>query len=198
MKLLNKNIIVRFITEHNKAIGTGINGEPIIRADLWLNTEAELADEPSRFDENLNYLETNPQICVVVVPNAYADFKAGDKLFVHYLAWEWKELADYGYVIETDYVFFKILPDDTFEMVKDNYLGTPIHHKDEEIGGFIIASTTKDNLQVDITHVPAESLLSIGDRVISIDKNNYEFDYWGKRYIKLTKEEIVSKYGKTG
>lgn len=194
MKLLNKAIIVRYITEHNSTIGTGINGVPIVRADLWLNTEAEVADEPSRFDENLNYLETHPQICVVVHPNSYADYKVGDKLFVHYMAWEWKEKADDGYVIETDYVFFKILPDDTFEMVKDNYLGTPIYAKDEEVGGFIIAGEKKDNLQVDITHVPADSIFNIGERVISIDKNNYEFDYWGKRYIKLTKQEIVSHY----
>lgn len=194
MKLLNKNIIVNFDQIHNKAIGTGINGEPIVRAELWLNTEAEVADEPSRFDENVNYLETNPQICVVVHPNAYCDYKVGDKLFVHYMAWEWREKVDDGYVIETDYVFFKILPDNTFEMVKDNYLGTPIYAKDEEVGGFIIAGEKKDNLQVDITHIPTNSVFSIGERVISIDKNNYEFDYWGKRFIKLVKDEIIANY----
>jgi hypothetical protein len=194
MKLLNKNIVVRFINEHNSTIGTGINGSPIVRAELWLNTEAEVADEPSRFDENVNYLETNPQICVVVHPNAYCEYRAGDKLFVHYMAWEWREKVDDGYVIETDYVFFKILPDDTFEMVKDNYLGTPIYTKDEEVGGFVIAGEKKDNLQVDITHIPTESMFTIGERVISIDKNNYEFDYWGKRFIRLVKDEIVANY----
>lgn len=197
MKLLNKNLIVNFVNDHNKAIGIGINGEPIVRADMWLNTEAEVADAPSRFDENVNYLETNPQICVVLTENAYYPFKTGEKLFVHYLAWDWKEREGEGYVIEADYVFFKILEDGTFEMIKDHYLGTPVIRKDEEVGGFVIASENKDSLQVDITHVPSDGSVQIGDRVIATDKYNYEFDYWGKRYIKLVKEEIVALYGKT-
>jgi hypothetical protein len=194
MNMLGNNIIVIFDDSHNKVIGKGADNKPLLRADLWLNTEAEESDAPSRFDENENYLETHPQICTVVHPSANHDYKVGDKLFVHYMAWEWREYAEIGHIIETDYILFQILPDGTFIPAKDTYLGEPIHIKDEVEAGFVIAGTKKDSLRVKLTHLaPNNSLFEVGDVVVSIDKNNYEFDYWGKRYIKLTRLEMVSK-----
>lgn len=194
MKMLSDKIIVQFEGDHNKKIGTGIGGKAVLRADLWLNTEAEESDAPSRFNENENYLETNPQICVVVHPSASLAYKDGDRLFVHYMAWEWREMTDDGHVIETDNILFQIMPDETFIPAKDTYLGEPVYAQDEEVSGFVISGNKKDNLRVRLTHLPENNrLFNIGDVVISIDKNNYEFDYWGKRYIKLTHPEMVAK-----
>lgn len=194
MKMIGNQIIVAFETDHNKNIGTGIAGKSLLRADLWLNTEAEESDAPSRFDENVNYLETSPQICVVVHPSLNHAYKPGDKLFVHYMAWEWREPANGSHVIDTDYILFQIRADGSFIPAKDTYLGEPIYTKDEEESGFIIAGTKKDSLRVRLTHLPENNVLfNTGDVVFSIDKNNYEFDYWGKRYVKLTRTEIVSK-----
>lgn len=194
MKMLADKILVIYETDHNKVVGTGIAGKPLLRADLWLNTEAEESDAPSRFDENENYLETNPQICVVSHPSANHEYKAGDRLFVHYMAWEWRELTEDGYVIDTDYILFQIMPDGTFKTAKDTYLGEAIYAENEEVAGFVIAGSKKDNLRVRLTHLPENNkLFGIGDVVISIDKNNYEINYWGKKYVKLTCLEMVSK-----
>jgi hypothetical protein len=193
MRLLNGIMMVTFLTEHNHKIGVGMNGLPIIRAEKWLNTEAEEADAPSRFDENENYLETNPQICVVRHESAQHDYKPGDKLFLHYMAWEWTELTEYGHVVDTDHIMFKINEDDTFELIDDLYLGEAIY-SDEEVttSGIILLEGKKDNLRIRITHLPPNNTsLNIGDIVISIDKNNYEFDYWSKKYIKIMSDEIV-------
>lgn len=198
MRLLNNYICVIFITDHNHKIGIGLNGMPIIRAEKWLNTEAEEADAPSRFDENENYLETNPQICIVKHPSAYHGYQPGDKLFLHYMAWEWAEATEYGYVVEADQILFKINEDETLMVVNDTYLGEFLYEREEETEtGFVTVKEKKDSLKIKITHLARNHNeafgFGIGDVIISIDKNNYQFNYNGGKYIKLTRDEIVSK-----
>lgn len=195
----NDKICVSWNRDHNKVIGKGLNGLDLIRADMWLNKEAEEDENStSRFNENENYLETNPQICTVLHANAKLKYKPGDRLFVHYMAWEWSERTEYGSVIDTNYIFFQIMDDGSFETVNDLYLGEPIYSNEEIQGGIILLGGKKDNLRVKITHVPimenSRPVCAVGDTVVSIDKNNYEFDYWGTKYIKLTKDEIVGVY----
>lgn len=198
MKLLNDKIAVQFETSHNKIVGTGIGGLELIRPDRWLNHDAEEVDGSlSRFDENVNYLETHPQICVVIHPNTQCDYRAGDKLFVHYMALEWAEYTIYGTIIETDFIIFQIMPDGLLKLVDDTYLGELLFEKEEETNGFITVKEKKDSLKIKITHLAnnhkAEFGFGVGDIIISVDKNNYAFNYDGKKLIKLTRDEIVAK-----
>jgi len=195
---LNSNLIaVKFNTSHNKIVGNGINGLELIRPDHWINNEAEEnEDSLTRFEENVNYLETNPQICSVLHQNANCEYREGDALFVHYMALEWAEITQYGTVIETDFILFQIMPDGELKVVNDTYLGELVYEKEEETNGFVVIKEKKDSLKIKITHVAPnhrqEFGFGVGDTVISIDKNNYAFNYNDKKYIKLTRDEIVS------
>ncbi len=193
MRLVNQSIIVEFLTDHNRVVAKGLNGLDIVRPERWLNKEAD-EEEGTRFEENVNHLETAPQICKILHTNDKLPYNAGDTVFVHYMAWENAEYTEYGAVIDIDFVFFKINEDGTFEMRKDLYLGHAIY-SDEEVtpSGIIMLAGKKDNLRVTITHVPEKAAVcNIGDTVVSIDKNNYEFDYYGTKYVKLTKDEIIA------
>jgi len=195
---LNSNLIaVKFNTSHNKIVGNGINGLELIRPDHWINNEdEENEDSLTRFEENVNYLETNPQICSVLHQNANCEYREGDALFVHYMALEWAEITQYGTVIETDFILFQIMPDGELKVVNDTYLGELVYEKEEETNGFVVIKEKKDSLKIKITHVAPnhrqEFGFGVGDTVISIDKNNYAFNYNDKKYIKLTRDEIVS------
>lgn len=194
MKLLGNKAIVEYDRGHNKTIGKGLDGIEIVRAEKWLNREAEEDESTtSRFDENTNYLETSPQIAVIKHPNAKLKYIEGDKVFLNYMAWEWAEQTEHGHLIDTDFILFQIKEDGTFELIDDLYLGKAVY-SDEEItpSGIIMLEGKKDNLKVKLTHLPPNNTnLKVGDMVLSVDKNNYEFDYWGKKYIKLMADEIV-------
>lgn len=157
----------------------------------------ELAQSTSRFDENTNYLETNPQIAVVKHPNAKLKYEVGDTVFLHYMAWEWAEPTDDGHVIDTDFILFQILEDGTLEMIDDLYLGEAVYSSEEITpSGIILLEGKKDNLKVKLTHLPKNNKdLKAGDIVLSVDKNNYEFDYNGKKYVKIMRDEIVGVIG---
>lgn len=193
MKLLNGLIGGTFDKSHNKKVGVGLDGIEIIRADKWLNMDAMQKDGvTSRFNENVNYLETNPQIFVVTHPSSLHKYKVGDRLFLNYMAYEWAENTEYGEIIDADFIMFKINDDDSFELIDGLYLGEEIFSAEIVThGGIFISGGKKDNLRVKLTHIPLNSKFEIGDIVVSIDKNNYPLNYWGKTYIKLMEQEIV-------
>lgn len=206
-KCINNKIGVRFDSLHNRVLATGLNGLPILRVDKWTN-EATKDEATSKLEENIDYKETHSQICVVTVENDKYPYRIGDKLFVHYMAWETADGGDivtHNAVIIVDYVFFTILPDNSLKMAKDTYIGEPIF-TDEEItpSGIFLQAGKKEALKVKILHVPEpyvneyghliENVASIGDTVISIDQYNYEFNYNGKRYVRLTSKEIIGIY----
>lgn len=204
---IHNRLAVRFDKDHNRVLGKGLNGINIIRVDKWTN-DATKNEETSKQEENVDYKETHPQICVVTTSNEKYPYRIGDKLFVHYMAYETAELGDlvtYDAVIRADMVFFTILPDGTWRMAKDIYVGEAVI-LDEEItpSGIIASLGKKDQLRVKITHVPEpyqnehgvtiKPCVEVGDIAISIDKYNYEFNLDGKRYVKLTSKEIAGVY----
>lgn len=206
-KCIHNRLAVRFDKDHNRILGKGLNGAPIVRVDKWTN-EATKNEETSKLEENVDYKETHPQICVVTASNEKYPYKVGDKLFVHYMAYETAELGDlvtYDAMINADMVFFTILPDGSWKMAKDVYIGEAVVFGEEIRPSGIIASLgKKDQLRVNITHVPEPienihgvtiwNCIEVGEIAISIDKYNYEFAYDGKRYIKLTSKEIAGIY----
>lgn len=193
MNCLNGRIKVKFDVTHNKLIPLGDTGITLIRPDDWLHKNEE---NKTVYAENTNYLETKPQVCTVLEPNSKYPYKVGDRLFTHYMAYETAQLGDLvtqeGFII-ADYVFFTILPDGSWKMTDDNYIGEQIYTPEKvttsgliyDIGG------KKENLQVKITHLPDSPIVNIGDTVLSIDRYNYEFTIYPKKYIRLTGNEIA-------
>lgn len=197
MRLIGDKLLVEWDKDHNKVFGKGINGVDIIRPDFWLNTEAVQTDGGvSRFEDNVNYLETNPQIATVVHASTSHGYKPGDKLFLNYMAYEWTEKTEGGYIIDTDFILFQILPTGDLKLVDDVYIGEIVHQREEKVSGFVVLRERKDSLKIKILYAPANHReqmgFGIGSTVISIDKNNYEFNYNSKKYIKLTRIEIVT------
>ena len=197
MKILHGNIAGKFDEKHNRSFMIG--DLEIVRADLWV---AKHGDEETHttFNENVNYLETKPQIFTVTHPSANHNYKEGDKLFVHYMAYETAERMDYGTVISTDFIFFKINEDESIELVDGLYLAESLYTpEDIRPSGIIIGGGKKEALKVRITHVPhnkpkhyEEHPVKIGDIVLTIDDKNYEFNYLGgKKYVKLLFSEIA-------
>lgn len=251
MRLLGNNAIVEFITDHNKILCSGRDGD-IVRAENWVSSDdrqirdnvevlvkiadqsiqnyersynaspavrrdlemimrqavdqaneamAELENMATRVDENQNYLQTNPQIAVIKHPNIRMDYKPGDWVFVHYMAYEWAEMTEFGTMIDADFIFFQICDDSSLKLVDDLYLGEAVYSEEQKTASGIIYSLggEKDNLKVRLTHLPPNNEhFKVGDVVLSIDKHNYEFSYGGQKYIKLMKSEIVGKITNDG
>lgn len=199
MIAVNGFLHVRFDPNHNKVVGKGVNGLDIIRPDEWLHRDNE---GKQTFQENTNYLETKPQVCTVLASNDNYPYQVGDKLFVHYMAWETAKCGDIvtneAFII-ADYVFFTILEDGSLKMADDNYLGKQIYTDDliTKSGIFLQGGKPKA-LQIKITHIPEKPPkwhdkfpANIGEIAISCDGYNYEFKYNGEKYIRLKNTEIA-------
>lgn len=198
MKSQNKYLYVKFDPSHNKVFNVG--GLELIRPDDWLH-----ADEYGKqtFAENTNYLETKPQICTVLASNDNYPYQVGDVLFTHYMSWETAQNGDISTneaFIIADYVFFTILPDGSYKMADGVYIGEQVYTSDTITEHGVIAELggKKEALRVKITHIPdklpkwhTEHPVKVGDIAISVDKYNYEFTIYPKRYIKLTEQEIA-------
>jgi|GEM_PF-3210596 len=205
MLSLNKKIGVKFDESDKKTYNLG-NGIELVRATSWLDREDD-GEVGTKKMTNVNHLEINPQIATVVIENADFDLKVGDKLFLHYLAYEWSdesvelsgELCD---LISIDNVLFKI-EDKEYIMRPKCYLGESIIDKAPQTASGIFLSSVEDQknpLQVKITHTPMDvhemtgsvlDVAKIGDTVITIDSNNYPIVVDGKGYIFLRENEIV-------
>jgi co-chaperonin GroES (HSP10) len=200
---LNNYIRVRF--EDNTRIKIG--ELELIRPEIWdergENGELKYDDNGVvKSAYNTNGLETKPQICEVLIANPNYPFAVGDRLFVHYMAWETAmdgEIAtNEGYIL-SDYVFFVIGSGvSDWKLVPNMYIGEPVIIGEEiSQSGIVYGLGRKDTLRVKITHVPHQQPkwgshpVQIGDTVLSIDTYNYEFEFEGKKYIKLTGDEIA-------
>lgn len=199
---------VRFDRDHNKVVGKGLNGLAIIRPDAWLHKESTADGEKTTTAENVDYKETHSQICVVTIENPKYPYRVGDRLFVHYMAWETAQMGDivtFDGIIHADYVFFVMKTDTEWVLAKDTYIGEPVF-TDEVItpNGIFLQGGKKEQLKVKITHVcdpfinehgqTVNPCVSVGDTAISIDKFNYEFKLNGKKYVRLNAHEIAGTY----
>ena len=188
MKFLHGKIGVEFDLSHNKKVAAGLNGLDIIRADRFYNNDNE---NQNKYNENVNYLETLPQICHVMHPSSQHSYDTGDKLFVHYMACDCAEETEFGTVIDTDFIFFRIIGEE-FQPIDSLYIGEQVYTNEEVTSsGIFLGGPKRDGLKIKITHTPQNAQYKVGDIVLSIDDKNYEFDYWGKKYIKLMIDEIA-------
>lgn len=199
---MNKNLIIQFDSDHNKVFK--IAGIEIIRPDSWVLTE----EGP----ENYNRKDVNPQIATVMRSNG--EYRKGDRIFLHYMAKETEEMAQIGdevySIVNSDFVFFKILSEGAIQMADNTYLGEQVYSEAKTASGIYLTptGTKKDVLKVRILHAPkrivsewgenvAEEFryrkpdIKINDIVCTCDDYQYAFKYEDKEYIRLLDREIV-------
>lgn len=194
-RCLNNHLYVKFDADHLRKFQLP-GGITLIRPDEWERRDSDGNIKDTR-EENTNYLETKPQICEVLAANPSYPYAVGDSLFVHYMAWvgaQCGDLVEQTGFINADYVFFTIEPDGKLKCADDVYLGEMVVGGEEiSPSGILVSMGKKDSLRVTLTHIPNNSHYDVGDTVISIDRYNYEFDYNGKKMVKLKLSEIAGK-----
>lgn len=209
MRAIGNKIGVVFDETHLKTYDLG-NGIQLERAQAW---RAKEGDEESitKVETNVNHLETNPQIGYIAMTNDAYEFEMGDKVFMHYLAYEeFEEKIDIDgkecYLIEESFIFF-VIKNGIYEMRPNTYLGrVVIEEPPKTTTGIYLTSqeAVKNDLRISITHVPVEkenehgilvkNVCEIGEEVIPMDKFNYPVKLDGEEYVMLKDTEIVGRY----
>lgn len=210
MKAIRNKIGVVFDDSHLKTYDLG-NGIKLERAESWRGKEGD-EESITKVESNVNHLETNPQIGLVVMENDNYSYKTGDKVFMHYLAYEeFEEKIEVDgadcYLIDEGHILFTFNPDGGYNMNSDNHLGEVIiEEPPKTTSGIYLTSQeeVKNDLRIKITHTPMEveneygvlskNICEVGDVVVPIDKSNYPLTVDGKEYVMLRNDEIVGKY----
>lgn len=206
MKCINRNIGVVFDETHLKTYDLG-NGIKLDRAESWAVREDD-GETSSKIATNVNHLEVNPQIGWIAITNDKYPFKVGDKVFMHYLAFEMFEdrIVDEQdrevYFVDANYIFFTIKEE--LEMMPKVYLGIPkIEEPPKTASGIYTTSLeeVKNEMSITITHVPESvcndfgitlpMVAEIGDKVVPMDKLNYYIKLDNKEYVVLKEHEII-------
>ncbi len=195
MKPLNGRFIGQFDESHQRVIKIG-NVE-LVRAEMWEAKQGD-KDKHTTFEENFNYLETKPQIAVVTHSNADYPFLPGDKVFLHYMAYETAKYADEATkeaFILGEYVFFTFMPDGTWKMAENYYLGKLIYEKEQKTKSGIIINWNDRPVanQIEITHAWEGGDYKPGETVLTIDNYQYVFKHEGQEYVMLRDREIVAR-----
>ena len=200
----NNKLLVRFEEKHNKFFKLG--DIELIRAETWVHRDQDEDNPSTSLEENTNGLETRPQIATVVAHNPDYPYVVGDRIWLHYMAYETGEesgLNDGTSFINVEYVFCTLLPDNTFRMAKDIYFGKEVLTTDEKTASGIIINPfggRPKSCQIELTHAPTElsekweTPHEPGATVITIDNNQYPSMIDEEKYIMLRHREIIGIY----
>lgn len=198
MNVLGNRLVVRFDENHKRLIPIGDTGVMLLRPDEWVHKNGDKETHTST-EENTNYLETKPQICVVTHENKNHPYKVSDRLFVHYMAWVTAEYANESTkeaYIDADYVFCTMLPDGGYKMANHVYFGEQLFTDDEITPNGIIINVLghKPKLcQIRLVHLHSKSEFEVGDTILTIDNNQYPAVIDGHNYVMVRDREIVGK-----
>lgn len=147
--------------------------------ERYLIQSAEKDGEHDAYGITTNRRLINPQICTNVL--------TGDRLFVHYGAYELRKDADEGSLIPERTVLFLL---DPIRPLPGKYIGEAVYSDDERTpGGIILKEGVKEGVKVKVLH--SSGRFEPGTVIITQDDRQYPFKYEGKDYIMLTDEVIV-------
>jgi len=193
MNCINDHIYITFDQDDRfKKILPG--GAEIIMPKVWDYVD-DYGQKNGKWDTNLNGLEANPQVGYVLVENPAYRFKSGDKIFMHFLAYEnrWRvSIGDYdGYAISANDIFFT--DNGTIEMVDGVYLGKQLYDDIPQTpsGLYIGHVERKKECYIELTHVPLRSPYKPGNIIFTVDGAQYPVRYNGMELIKVLENEIV-------
>lgn len=206
MKCINRNIGIVFDESHLKTYNLG-NGITLERAEAWKVRDDD-GETNSKIATNVNHLEVNPQIGWVAITNDKYPFQIGDKVFMHYLAFEMFEdkIVDEEdrevYFVDAGYIFFTIKEE--LEMCPKVYLGiVDIDEPPKTDSGIYLTSLeeVKNEMSITITHAPEivpndfgiviPRVAEVGDKVVPMDRSNYNIKLDDKDYVVLKEHEII-------
>lgn len=197
MECLNNNIFVRYDLSHNKVFKIG--DLELIRPDAW-EVKDDSAEDMTKTESNVNKLHVHPQIATIVKENGKFPYKKGDKVFLHYMAYEWAEQFEIDgedcTMIDGEYVLF-VIKDGEFIMPEGFYLGEEIFTEGAKTESGIYLTPfdkVKKAMMITITHKPeGDNFVEIGETVLSCDDKQYILNINDKDYVWLKKSEIVAK-----
>lgn len=160
----------------------------IIPERYTIHEQSGYMDNESRHAVTSDRRLINPQNVTIL-----SGENEGKEAFVYYLAYECaKWIDDKRAVIPESMIFFIT---DPIEMMPDTYLGQEVFINGEktESGIYITPFVEKkEGVRIKLTHVPKNSIASVGDIVITIDDKQYSLIYGGQTHIKLMEREIVA------
>lgn len=209
MRAIGNKIGVVFDEDHLKTYNLG-NGIKLHRAESWVGKEGD-EEGHTKTQSNVNHLETNPQIGWVAMANDNYDLKVGDKVFMHYLAFEeFDEKIEIDgkdcYLIDESFIFFT-MKDGEYKMRPNTYLGTIIFEEPPKTTfGIYLTSqeAVKNDLKISITHTPMptineygvliDNVCKMGDVIMPVDRSNYPLTVDDIDYVMLKDTEIVGIY----
>ena len=197
MEAIGSRVFVKFDESHNKVFNVG--GIELIKPDVWTYKAGESDD---KMEGKVNKLLINPQIAEVVATNPKHKIAKGDKVFVHYMAYEWKDENAINLngidctAIDANQVIFKII-DNEIELVDDVFLGELIYEDKMTTSGLIInVDNVRKAATIKITNKPKNvkrgyEMIKEGMTVTTIDDHQYIINFNKKDYVVVKSHEIV-------
>jgi len=195
MKCINDWIFVSY-DDRSKFYHTLPNGVELVIPIVWEQRD-EYGFYTGQRTENLDRKEANPQVCYVLSENPrYPEYKVGDKLFTHYLEYENGDtvLGEVtGKMIKGNSVFFKVGEGGEMLPTKGTYIAERIAGKRFTPLGILLPDWIPNfkKCHVRLTVTPTDSPYNVGDVVLTIDDNQYMFEYEGKVHVKVYDHEII-------
>jgi co-chaperonin GroES (HSP10) len=196
MRIINNYIIATFDYDHSKSIIETASGIAI--PERYVIEEAD-EDANTAYGVTTDRKAINPQKVTVVDGAGLVD---EGRYFVHYGAFEvckWlsnDRVKDGRAFISVQMLLFKIEP---LQCLDSTYIGEEVYGELPKTASGIYLTAQLDEIEevkVKLTHIPKNSLLNVGDVLITIDGFQYTFDYEGKKYIKVDEKEIVGYFNK--
>lgn len=191
MKVINDNIIVKFEYDKSSTVVKQDNG--LYVPERYVIEEAD-EEAPTAWGVTTNRKLINPQV-IDIISGQYA----GKRAFVYYGAFEIaKWIDDDQAIIPEKTILFFI---DPIQCMPETYLGDEVFSEGPRTAsGIWLTPTTetKEGVLIKITHVPSNAIVNVGDTVITVDANQYDLNYGGKKYIKLRESEMIGVKTETG
>lgn len=189
MKTTTGNIIVTFDYDHAKAL---------VKLDSGLFVPERYMIESGDEDADAAYgVTTNRKLINPQVINILSGEHSGKRAFVHYGAFEvakWlssDRVQDGRSIIPEKMILFFINP---IACMPGTYLGDEVFEDGPRTeSGIWLTPTieTKQGILITITHVPANNIVDVGNTAVTVDQYQYDLNFEGRQYIKLTEEEII-------
>ncbi len=159
----------------------------IILPERYLIQEAEQDDEINAYGIVTDRRLINPQT-INILSGEYKGYKA----FVYYGAYEVRiPIKDGTCLIPARTLYFLI---DPIIMFPGFYLGEEVFTQGEQTtsGIFITPyAEKKEGVKIKLTNVCDNDQYKVGDTVITVDPYQYTLTFEGKKYVKLTEENII-------
>jgi co-chaperonin GroES (HSP10) len=180
-----------FDEDHNRVVDIG--GLKIARPSQWEFNDHGYEDR-TMYDINRNIKETVPQIAKVVKPNSKYALKEDDNIFTHYLSYDSSVEVEGVKYIKFTSILFKINGDHDYEMADDSFMTKQlVIDSPKTASGIYLTSDVnkKQPLKLEVTHVPRNTEIKVGDIIVSEDDNQYRINLHNEEYVYITKQWII-------